>query len=105
MVIFHSYVSLPEGKRSRSVELETCPCHGSRYMRPATDESTGQRELSMVWIIKAWSVEKMRQIVAMEHLQTLRTVTYVAVVWCVGLQNFQSQTWLWCFGKAERGAK
>lgn len=32
-----------------------------KYMRPATDESTGQRELSMVWIIKAWSVEKMRQ--------------------------------------------
>jgi len=32
-----------------------------KFMRPATDESTGQRELSMVWIIKAWSVEKARQ--------------------------------------------
>lgn len=25
-----------------------------KHMRPATDESTGERELSMLWIIKAW---------------------------------------------------
>lgn len=64
---------------TRSLSLKRCACicrtdnrvkdffilssalQPSRFMRPATDESTGQRELSMVWIIKAWSVEKARQ--------------------------------------------
>ena len=60
----------------------SCPCHASRYMRPATDESTGQRELSMVWIIKAWSVEKMRRILPFNFkiFQASRAVTYMVVL-------------------------
>ena len=50
-----------EGDMSESLKMPEQLVRFFKYMRPLTDDLSGQREFSMQWIVSAWQVDKIAQ--------------------------------------------